>query len=305
MQNTSSRLSLEYQGLPRVEVLLATYNGARFLPEFLSSLANQVGVEVDLIVSDDGSSDSTLDVIEQFRTLYHSVTILAGPRKGPAANFFSMLYSARGTYVALADQDDIWSPRKLLDGIIETSLIAGPVLHICSLNTSKGQLINSKPYEIPISIMRNRSQGCTMMLNKELLQIIQETNFKYSLMHDWAILLVAQIVGEVIHSPISRVNYRIHENNFVGIKSFDKRLALYLRSLVKKRSNFSAYSQAIEIHEQLKNFEKNSIAMEEFLLAVRGTLILRALYVIVNGRVFLQTPGNILSALKIVRGNFY
>ena len=65
-------------------MLLATYNGARFLPEFLSSLANQVGVEVDLIVSDDGSSDSTLDVIEQFRTLYHSVTILAGPRKGPA-----------------------------------------------------------------------------------------------------------------------------------------------------------------------------------------------------------------------------
>lgn len=305
MQNISSRLLLESQGLPRVEVLLATFNGERFLPEFLSSLANQVGVEVDLIVSDDGSSDSTLNVIEQFRTLFHSVTILEGPRKGPAANFFSLLYLASGAYVALADQDDIWSPRKLLDGIIETLSSTGPILHICSLNTSEGQLVNSKPVEIPISIVRNRSQGCTMMLNKELLKIIQVTKFEHSLMHDWAVLLVAQIAGEVIYSPTIRVNYRIHENNFVGMKSFDKRLALYLRSLVKKRSNFSVYSQALEIHEQLKNFENKSIVMEEFLWAVRGTLTQRVFYVIVNWRIFLQTSRNFLSALKIVRGSYF
>jgi rhamnosyltransferase len=305
MQNISSKSFLEDQRLPRVEVLLATYNGELYIREFLSSLANQVGVEIDLIVSDDGSSDSTLVIINQYLSFFHSVTILKGPNKGPAANFFSLLRSARGTYIALADQDDIWNPRKLLDGITEISSNIGPILQICSLNINGGQLVNSKPFEIPISIMRNKSQGCTMMLNKELLQIIQETKFEYSLMHDWAILLVAQLAGEVIHSPKSGVNYRIHENNFVGIKSFDKRMSIFLRSLMKKGSNSSVYAQANEIHEQLKNFNKNSIAMEKFLQAVRGTFMQRTFYVIANGRIFFKTSGNFLSSLKIVRGTFF
>ena len=105
------------EGKPNVEVLLATYNGAAYLGEFLESLAEQVGVSIDLFVSDDGSTDSTLLILERYRGRFNSLIVTAGPENGPSENFFSLIAKAKSKYVALADQDDIWEPSHLINSV--------------------------------------------------------------------------------------------------------------------------------------------------------------------------------------------
>lgn len=305
MPNISSDSSVNEGGFPKVEVLLATFNGESYLHEFLTSLASQRRVEINLIVSDDGSSDSTLEILDYYAEAFQSMTILKGPGKGPAQNFLWLLHNSTSDFVALADQDDIWYPEKLISGIDEMSFAEGPLLHISALNILNGPILKNQPYRIPISILRNRTQGCTMLINKEFLLIIQKLKFENIIMHDWAILLVAQMVGSVIFSSKSQMAYRIHEGNFIGLTKYNERALRYLRMLGKRRSNLHTYNQIKEIYEQLRIFGVNSIEVESFIEAVQGNFIARTIYVLLERKIFLSSPGNFLSALKIIRGSYF
>jgi glycosyltransferase involved in cell wall biosynthesis len=117
MQDISGDYLQIEESKPNIEVLLATYNGAAYLGAFLESLAQQVGVSIDLRVSDDGSTDSTLIILESYRESFNSLVVTAGPEKGPSENFFSLIAKAKSKYVALADQDDIWEPTHLINSI--------------------------------------------------------------------------------------------------------------------------------------------------------------------------------------------
>ncbi|GAA0616376.1 glycosyltransferase [Paenochrobactrum glaciei] len=101
----------------KITILLATYNGAAFLEEQLSSFANQSWKNIDLIVSDDGSSDNTLEIIDTWKKSWSkgSFEIIQGPRAGHAENFRYLIQavSDKKTYVAFSDQDDIWHRDKL------------------------------------------------------------------------------------------------------------------------------------------------------------------------------------------------
>ena len=133
-----------------VQVLLATYNGAKYLSELLDSLVNQVNVDVHLLVSDDGSVDDTLKLLETFRSKFQSVTIFEGPKLGAAENFASLIQRAQGRYVAYADQDDIWMPTKLIKAVRSLESCSDPTLYIGSSVTSTGLNMNSKPFELPL-----------------------------------------------------------------------------------------------------------------------------------------------------------
>ena len=123
------------QPLPEVEVLLATYNGEPYLKEFLVSLSRQEGVVIHLSVSDDGSTDNTLEVIRSFQLKFKTVQILDGPQKGPAENFLSLIKQAKSEIIALADQDDIWLPNHLYNslGRIQSCSKDSAVLSICKV----------------------------------------------------------------------------------------------------------------------------------------------------------------------------
>ena len=228
MQDTNQKSSSP-SNLIDVDVLLATYNGEKYLTEFLTSLSKQVGVKINLLVSDDGSNDSTIKIIEKFREKFQNVKVFNGPKKGPAANFIFLVNQAKGKYIALADQDDIWLDSKLIKGIADMEEASGPILQICSFETLNGRYVSGKPNSLPISVIRNRTQGCTMMFNRELLKILNKSKLSEIVMHDWAILLIAQSVGSVVYSCESRMKYRIHRNNFVGISRFDRRAYFFDR----------------------------------------------------------------------------
>ena len=95
-----------------ISVCLATYNGAATLHQQLSSILAQLGPDDEVIVSDDGSTDGTLNVVRAFNSPI--VRIVQGPRTGsPIQNFEHALQQARGEYVFLSDQDDLWLEGKV------------------------------------------------------------------------------------------------------------------------------------------------------------------------------------------------
>jgi glycosyltransferase involved in cell wall biosynthesis len=127
MRNTSTKLSAREQHLPEVEVLLATFNGAPYLKEFLDSLTRQEGVKIHLRVSDDGSTDETLKIVRFYENEFESCLISKGPCDGPSSNFFSLIDKATFDFIALADQDDVWFPEHLINSVLRLKSSGNPL----------------------------------------------------------------------------------------------------------------------------------------------------------------------------------
>lgn len=211
--------------VPVVEVLLATYNGAGHLSEFLESLSGQQGVSIILRVSDDGSNDSTLDVINLYSTRFQEFSITQGPGSGPSDNFFSLISRADSDFIALADQDDIWEPTHLINSVkrIE-NLDAVPAMTFTSVSEFEGKPENRLsiwPRKVKMGrplnfFVENLARGCTIVFNRKALFLINSHKPAFAIMHDWWISLLISLVGEVRYSQNPEVNYRIHAGNFVG-----------------------------------------------------------------------------------------
>jgi glycosyltransferase involved in cell wall biosynthesis len=238
--------------LPEVEVLLATFNGGIYLSEFLSSLADQVGVKIHLRVSDDGSTDNTREILAKFISSFESIKISAGPKEGPAANFFGLLRSSTLDYVALADQDDIWSSDHLVNSIKDLSTLGNfPGMRFTSTKEF-GSGVKERIWprikfvpEIEKLLMENQARGCTIALNKRAVNLINSYTPKLAVMHDWWILLILTLNGKVVYEPKPEVRYRIHETNAIGLPK--KR---GMRSLKSARSGtWGPMLQACELFE--------------------------------------------------------
>src|ERR1700761_5910865 len=111
---------------PRLSVALCTYNGERFLPQQLASIAQQTRLPDELVVSDDGSHDRTLTIIRDFApSVSFPVSVFENQQQlGVAANFEQAIRACEGDLIALSDQDDIWYPERMQ--ISEEVLMADP-----------------------------------------------------------------------------------------------------------------------------------------------------------------------------------
>ena len=95
-----------------ISVCLATYNGESFLKEQIDSILCQLSLEDEIIVSDDGSSDKTIEILNAYGD--SRIKIYKGPcQNNPALNFENALAQARGDYIFLSDQDDVWELNKV------------------------------------------------------------------------------------------------------------------------------------------------------------------------------------------------
>lgn len=216
------------QNVPIVEVLLATYNGEEYLPEFLESLARQQGISIILRVSDDGSDDSTLEVIDLYSSRFLKCSITRGPGSGPSDNFFSLISQANSDFIALADQDDIWEPTHLINSVKRIEKFASvPTLTFTSVSeftykpeNSSSIWPNKVKIERPLNFfVENLARGCTIVFNRKALCLINSHKPAFAIMHDWWISLLISLIGEVRYSQCPEVNYRLHQNNYIGSKS--------------------------------------------------------------------------------------
>lgn len=205
-------------------MLLATYNGGRYIKEFLDSLAKQDHVTINLIISDDGSSDDTVAIAEASKDAFKSVQILDGPRHGACANFMSLLPYSKADFMAFADQDDVWNSDHLIKSIDRLRHSGNvPSLTYSSVEkffeSGRDSEVSPRYSTIPNferMYVECYARGCTMVMNRAAVNLLTSTKFENAIMHDWWTLLAIRSCGEVIYEEAPEIRYRVHNTNTSG-----------------------------------------------------------------------------------------
>lgn len=224
--------------MPAIDVLLATYNGAKYLPEQLASLEAQTHTEWTLHLRDDGSTDGSLEVVRDWavRTGRRLVLIEDGEtRVGPAESFARLLTQSTAPYFVFCDQDDVWHSDKLA-ALLDANMQApdGAVLAHCDLavvddelaplvpsfwrqQQSDENLRRAAPGHRMRLFFQNPVTGCAMLGNAALREKMLPMPEAVS-MHDWWAALAAAYLGRIV--PVDRplVKYRQHGKNSVGAR---------------------------------------------------------------------------------------
>jgi glycosyltransferase involved in cell wall biosynthesis len=214
---------------PRVTVLLATFNGAAFLDEQLASLAAQDVEHLDIVASDDGSADQTLQLLQawQQRWTKGRFVVVLGPRRGVAENFRSLMLwpEIEGNYVAFSDQDDVWDADKLSAAIAAIADDTEPALYGSRTRLVDVELqpMGASPLfqhspEFRNAIVQNIAGGNTMVLNWKAFALAAESARRTTFVsHDWwCYLIVSGAGGRVHYDPLPHLAYRQHDGNVVG-----------------------------------------------------------------------------------------
>lgn len=233
----------------KVVILLGTHNGAEFLPEQLQSFRNQCHSNWELLVSDDGSTDQTVEVIEAFAKLVpQRVTLRQGPRQEFWKNFLSMvrLNDMGGEFFAYSDQDDIWGSEKLAKAVdwLATIPKGRPALYFgrTILIGRDGRPLGLSPlFERAASfqnaLVQNIGGGNTMVFNRATKSLLAATPEDVSLVaHDWWTYQLVTGAGGVAHyDPWPTVKYRQHQQNLIGSNAGLRQRSLRLRAFVGGR----------------------------------------------------------------------
>jgi len=228
--------------LKRISVCIATYNGENYLYQQLASILDQLHQEDEVIISDDGSTDHTLDIIRSFKD--KRITLLQNPNeRSPILNFQNALLRAKGEFIFLSDQDDIWLPYKVRD-VLEVLKKYDLVVHDCTLKC--GSQIISSHFKIRKSgkglfknLFKNTFQGNCMAFRRRILQ--NALPFPAGIpMHDAWIGLVASLYGKVYFMKRELSMWRRHDDSFgnkflsrTSIESKFKFRYILLKNLVR------------------------------------------------------------------------
>ena len=219
--------------MPQAEItiLLSTWNGERFLPDLLRSLAAQSVHSFSLLVRDDGSSDGSAALIERWNG---AVTRLPsnGENLGAAASYGKLLRAATGRYLMFADQDDFWRPDKIARTLahmkrleacckestpllVHTDLrVCGPELEPVAPSLFRYQALNPARSSLRDLMIQNNVTGCTMMINRALADQVEIP--PEAICHDWYLAMAAAALGRVEFLDEALVDYRQHDRNVYG-----------------------------------------------------------------------------------------
>lgn len=220
---------MQPNNMPLVAILMCTYKAAKYLKPQMDSFYAQTHSNWELWVSDDGSPDNTVSLLEEYKAdARHTVHLCEGPRKGFAHNFLSLLEKAETSaeYYAFSDQDDVWNADKVERAVnwIKTIPEDVPALYCSRTELTDGELVPTgysplfpKPPGLKNALTQNIAGGNTMVINRAARDIIMaagEVDVPY---HDWWVYLAVTAAGGVAHyDPTSTLLYRQHASNVVG-----------------------------------------------------------------------------------------
>ena len=197
-----------------ISVCLATYNGAPYIKEQITSVLNQLLENDELLIADDGSTDNTITIIESIHDSRLRIVGVGG-KLGVVKNFERVLTEAKGQYVFLCDQDDIWLPNKVEECLqaLEKNIL---VVTDCKVVDKSLNEISPSFFELRNSgkgilknIWKNTYLGCCMAFRRELLNIGLPIPAKIP-MHDMWLGLIAETQGTVLFLPQNLSLYRRH-----------------------------------------------------------------------------------------------
>lgn len=213
-------------------VLLATFQGARHLPEQIQSLKDQTVDEVHILASDDGSTDDTVELLRDTQASWDKgkFRIIPGPQKGFEANFRELVLQSapESDYYAFCDQDDIWDSNKL-ERAQRWSEGHDPI--IPQVYASRTRWIDDSGASIGLSpvlslepsfahaLVQTIAGGNTMVMNRAAMELLKQTADAIGpFSHDrWLYLVVTGSGGLFHYSDRPSVSYRQHHGSVTGV----------------------------------------------------------------------------------------
>ena len=262
-----------------VEILLATYNGCLYIEELLQSLIAQDYDEWICTISDDGSTDATINIVKKYIEKYPGYfrllnLLLVHNAKN---NFLNLLKNSTADYIMFCDQDDVWLPKKISTMIKEIEKRElknenSPILvfsdHIVAnqnLELIADSFINYSGYDstrihLNQLILENIISGCSCILNRSLAERANMYKNKEAIRwHDWWVALTAASTGKIYFINESLTLYRQHENNTVGVISSSGIKSSFERfsrlSYEAYRTTHNVIIKQIRQAQELKNIE--------------------------------------------------
>ncbi|MDU8362135.1 glycosyltransferase family 2 protein [Pseudomonas syringae group sp. J309-1] len=275
-------------------IFMCTFNGEQFLAQQLDSIANQTFANWSVIVSDDGSTDGTLEILQRYRDNWgeEKLDVRQGPRRGFAANFLSVTCSVRNRshFYAWADQDDIWRNNKLEAAlsVLQRYPSDTPLLYSArtELIDGAGSSIGFSPAfkrapSFANALVQSIGGGNTMVFNSQAHDLLLHAGPDLDIVaHDWWVyLLVAGVGGEVVHDLTPTLLYRQHDANIIGSNTGWGARVVRLRTMFNGRSqswndrNIAALSSVSS-----RMSPENGVRFECFRKARSSKLIRRFLY---------------------------
>lgn len=272
--------------MKRINVIMAVYNGEKYLQEQIESVLNNTFKNIRLFIYDDGSTDRTEDICNQYKEknkglVYYNKN---NNNKGLVRNFLEGVKSIHvygelneNDYFMFCDQDDVWLEYKLEKtlnhmkevehkykanipvGVFTDAYVVDEKLGIINESFFRSNGLNTNTLDLSHILMENRMIGCTVMFNYSLYNklhtIPQNARF-----HDWWIALIASSFGRISFLNEATLLYRQHGGNIVGDKSFRSYVVKSMASLIKQKNTIY---QSISQCEEFYGIYKNELKKEE------------------------------------------
>lgn len=270
--------------MEKVDILLATYNGAKYLEDQLNSILSQTYSDFRLLISDDSSTDNTKEILEKYKEKDERITVFYQENNlGVIKNFEFLLKKVENEYYMFSDQDDIWKENKIeksIQKIKETnSDLIYTDLEVVDENMNvtyksywklKGFYKKIKKYNNFESLyLNNFITGCTILSKKELIkEFLPLPNTSKFVLHDYWISLVISQKGKIDYIEEPLIKYRQHKNNKVGSKkkTDEMRNLEDIRNLfiTVKKEHFKVFVENEEKFKSEKIRNLNKIALKYF-----------------------------------------
>lgn len=254
----------------KLAILLATYNSEKYLVELLDSIVNQTYREFSLYIRDDGSTDSTLQILEQYAACHDNFFILSDTIKSRRAmgSFFWLLENIEADYYMFCDHDDIWLKSKVENSLVKMLQIEQPARpaivctdlvvvdsNLNAINPSLWSYMRLRPElltKLKFALSCNLFTGCTMMINRPARNLSLPVS-PNAVMHDsWIGLRVLAAGGVVGWISTPQILYRQHTNNLFGAQRVGRSIKYYIskvrnigRVAETYRQNYAMASDAV------------------------------------------------------------
>ena len=280
-----------------VTVLMSTYNGEKYLRGQLESILSQklpADFSLKIIVRDDGSSDGTLSILEEYKTAHGEIfSYYTGENLRPEKSFWHLTaHCPKSDYYAYSDQDDYWYEDKLFRALERLTVEPDkdiPLLYSSNVMVADAELnpvskMDARPRYTDFArvLIYNVSTGCTVVYNDPAHDefIKYDMNKNLTIMHDRIADLICSMFGKVIYDFEPSMLYRQHGNNVCGeqtvcIRSFFARVKRFLGGSNSIRSNrarmlYSLYADRLDDEKKnllyaLGNYKKDKRAKRELL----------------------------------------
>lgn len=227
----------------KVNILMSTYNGQQFLAEQIRSIQEQTFTDWTLLIRDDGSSDQTKDLLQDFARQDSRIRLIdveETENLGVIKSFHRLVHYEQADYYFFSDQDDVWLPDKLAVSLQEAQsyptdqpLMVYMDLTVVNqdLQVMTESMIRSQSHhantELVQELTENTVTGGVAMINHTLAELWSGT--EDVLMHDWYLALLASALGKLVFIDKSGELYRQHADNVLGARTLSKRLKKWIR----------------------------------------------------------------------------